>query len=114
MKVLITETQADIIKLRRNYRAIQDEFTERAYRYNPCNYTYEGGIDDYFTDVVAYTVEAVLGALFGVYYDDEIDDNDRFGNLSELLKHMLFESEFKSFERDIQEYHFEHCKDAGN
>lgn len=109
MKVLITETQSDIIKLRRYYNHILDEFADRAFRYNPCDYTYEGGIEDFFTDVVAMTVEYVIGNLFGLYYDDEADDNDRFGNLSELLKHMLFESEFKSFEREIQEYHFENC-----
>jgi len=109
MKVLITETQSDIIKLRRYYNHILDEFADRAFRHNPCDYTYEGGIEDFFTDVVAMTVEYVIGNLFGLYYDDEADDNDRFGNLSELLKHMLFESEFKSFEREIQEYHFENC-----
>ncbi len=109
MKVLITETQSDIIRLRRYYEQIQNEFNERALRYEPCNYKYEGGIEDYFTDVVAMTVEYVIGNLFNLYYDDETDDNDRFGNLSELLKHMLFESEFKGFEREIQEYHFENC-----
>jgi hypothetical protein len=112
MKVLITETQSDIIKLRRHYGAIQDEFTERTYRYNPCNFNYEGGIEEMFDDIVAFTVDAVLGKLFNVYDDD--DDNSRFENLSMLLKHMLFETEFKSFERDIQEYHFEHCRDTEN
>lgn len=111
MKVLITETQADIIKLRRNYGAIQDEFTERTFRYNPCDFdNYEGGIDDYFTDVVAFTVDVVLGKLFNVYDDD--DDNERFLNLSEQLKHMLFVSEYESFTREIQEYLFEHCRDT--
>ena len=112
MKVLITETQADIIKLRRNYRHILDEFTERAFRYNPCNFNYEGGIEEMFDDIVALTVDTTLASLFNVYYDGE--DDDRFENLSILLRHMLFESEFKSFERDIQEYHFEHCRDTEN
>ena len=82
MKVLITETQSDIIKLRRYYREIQDEFAEKTFRYNPCNFDYENGIDDYFTDVVAFTVDAVLGKLFNVYDDD--DDNERFFNLNRL------------------------------
>ena len=112
MKILITETQSDIIKLRRNYRHIQDEFTERTFRYNPCNFNYEGGIEEMFDDIVAFTVDVVLGKLFNVYYDGE--DDDRFENLSILLRHMLFESEIKNFERDIQEYLLEHCKDAGN
>lgn len=84
-------------------------FAERTFRYNPCNFNYENGIDDYFTDVVAFTVDAVLGKLFNVYDDD--DDNERFLNLSEQLKHMLFVFEYESFTREIQEYLFEHCRE---
>lgn len=110
MKVLITETQSDIIRLRRYYRQVQDEFADRSFRYNPCDFSYEGGIEDYFTDVVNMTVEHVIGNLFNLYYDDEEEDNDRFTDLTELLKHMLYKSEFSNFEKDIQEYLYEHCK----
>ena len=110
MKVLITETQSDIIRLRRYYRQVQDEFADRSFRYNPCDYNYEDGVYDYYNDVANMTVEHVIGNLFNLYYDDEEEDNDRFSVLAELLKDMLFESEFSNFEKDIQEYLYENCK----
>lgn len=108
MKVLITETQSDIIRLRRYYRQVQDEFADRSFRYNPCDFGYEGGIEDYFNDVVSHTVDSVLDNLLNLHDDDS--DSSRFLDSYELLKHMLFESEFSNFEKNIQEYLYEHCK----
>ena len=97
MKILITESQSKIVKLRRHFDYIISEFNEYVERLSPCDYQYENGVYDMFNDALHSTVDYVLGNLFNIRYDD--DDSDFF-DLQELLNHMIFVSEFENFRRE--------------
>ena len=79
MKIIITESQYSDIKFRRIYRKIQSEFDHKLDIYNPCNYNYEDGEYEFFSDVKGATIEFVLERYFNIYLDDESEEYQEIG-----------------------------------
>ena len=102
MKVLITETQSDIIRLRRYYRQVQDEFAERSFRYNPCDYNYEDGVNDYYSDVESTVVDSMVSKE-GWSWDDDFNKIDELYNTTAKLLYPIAFPILKSYYDDIIE-----------
>lgn len=110
MKIIITEDQMNRImnsyelRFRRNYKEIEKNFLINLETYIPCNYNYEDGLYDYFSDVSSHVAERYIAKYFGLYLDSGPEFSDAFDVISDMLFNTLFDYTKSYYDAWIQKY----------
>lgn len=102
MKIIITESQNMDIFVRRRLNDMVKMFNNRMTAYPPCDYNYDDGVNDYYSDVESTVVDSMVSKE-GLSRDEDFDKiNILHNTVSNLLYPIAFPI-LKSYYDDIIE-----------
>jgi len=90
MKIIITESQFGDLAFRRRIPRIVELVDENMSYYHPCGYVYDGGFNDYFTDVRDAAIrEIIINDLKLDWHDDMEKIDNLWSSLDNPMKEMF-------------------------
>lgn len=102
MKIIITESQNMEIFVRRRLKEMVKMFDIRMTAYPPCDYNYEDGVNDYYSDVESTVVDSMVSKE-GWSWDDDFNKIDELYNTTAKLLYPIAFPILKSYYDDIIE-----------
>ena len=102
MKIIITESQNMEIFVRRRLKEMVKMFDIRMTAYPPCDYNYEDGVNDYYSDVESTVVDSMVSKE-GWSWDDDFNKIDGLYNTTAKLLYPIAFPILKSYYDDIIE-----------
>jgi hypothetical protein len=90
MKIIITESQFGDLAFRRRIPSIVKLVDENMSYYHPCDYVYDGGFNDYFTDVCDATIREIIINDLKLNWADDMEKIDNlWSSLDNPMKEMF-------------------------
>lgn len=102
MKIIITESQNMEIFVRRRLKEMVKMFDIRMTAYPPCDYNYEDGVNDYYSDVESTVVDSMVSKE-GWSWDEDFNKIDELYNTTAKLLYPITFPILKSYYDDIIE-----------
>lgn len=103
MKIIITESQFKDLAFRRRIPRIEGLVDENMSYYHPCGYKYDGGFDDYFTDVCDAAIREIIINDLKLDWHDDIDKiDDLWGKLYTPMNEMFKDKARTYFYKTIE------------
>lgn len=102
MKIIITESQNMEIFVRRRLKEMVKMFDIRMTAYPPCDYNYEDGVNDYYSDVESTVVDSMVSKE-GWSWDEDFNKIDELYNTTAKLLYPIAFPILKSYYDDIIE-----------
>lgn len=102
MKIIITESQNMDLFVRRRLNDMVEMFNKKMTAYPPCDYNYEDGVNDYYSDIESTVVDSIVSKE-GLSWDEDFDKiNELYSTTAKLLYPLAFPF-LKSYYDDIIE-----------
>lgn len=103
MKIIITESQFEDLAFRRRIPRISELVDENMSYYHPCGYTYDGGFDDYFTDVRDAVIRGIIINDLKLDWHDDMEKIDSlWSNLDKPINEMFKDKARTYFYKTIE------------